>query len=302
MKPTVHETLREASRRRDVVRRGSSSVSTCTALALLLTVAPLTLAGAATAQQNVEAEMSKGVKIVEKLGDKLPLDLQFIDDRGRPTKLGDFFGKGHPVILTMNYADCPMLCKLQLTGFIDALKDLKLAAGQDFEVVTVSLDPEETRMRAQDVKRAHLASWGDARGESAWHWLRATPGEKGNVKLLADALGFGYRKDPKTGDYSHLACLMLASPEGVITRYLYGIQFPESTLRLSIVEAGRGEVGSTADKVFLWCFSYDSETGRYTPALWRLMRIGGLLTVAFLAFLFFGFRKRSAAERAVRPD
>ncbi|MCA8970534.1 MAG: SCO family protein [Planctomycetes bacterium] len=266
-----------------------------------IALAATVIVGASVAQLNIEGEMSKGVEIVEKLGEKLPLDLQFIDDRGEPKTLASFFGKGHPVIVTMNYADCPMLCKLQLTGFIDALKGLSLEPGKDFEIVTVSLDTEETRMRAQDVKRAHLAKWGNPEGESAWHWLRALPSQTDNVKKLADAMGFGYKRDPRSGDYSHLACLMLASPDGVLTRYLYGIQFPESTLRLAIVEAGRGEVGSTADKVLLWCFAYDSTTGRYTPALWRIMRIGGLLTVAFLAFLFFGFRKRSPAGRDVRP-
>lgn len=245
------------------------------------------------AQINQAPAMAQGVEITEKLGDKLPLELQFVNERGQAVRLGDFFGKGHPVIVTMNYANCPMLCKLQLKGFVDALKALRLTAGKDFSIVTVSLDTEETRARSVEVKKAYMLRWGDMNAAPAWHFLRAIPGQRDNVKTLADALGFGYRKDPKTGEYSHLACLMLASPDGVLTRYLYGVKFAESTLRLGLTEAGKGEIGSTLDKVLLWCFSYNSETGQYTPVAWRLLRIGAILTIAFLAVLIFGFRKRS---------
>lgn len=244
------------------------------------------------AQINQTPAMRQGVEIVEKLGDTLPLDLQFFDDAGQPVRLGDFFGKGHPVIVTMNYADCPMLCRMQLEGFVDALRKLKLEAGKDFSIVTVSLDPDEKRSRTLEVKRAYMKRWGDMNAAQHWHFLRAIPGKRANVKALADAMGFGYKRDPKTGDYSHLACLMLASPDGLLVRYLYGVKFAEATVRLGLTEAGQGKIGSTIDRVLLWCFSYDSETGQYTPVAWRLLRIGAILTIAFLAVLILGFRKR----------
>lgn len=280
-------------------RRSNSSMLSV----LLSTLVASLFAMPSSAQLNrSEPEMRKGVDIVEKLGDKLPLDLEFVDDLGRPVKLGDYFGKGHPVIVTMNYADCPMLCRFQLEGFADALKTLSFEPGEDFEIVTVSLDPTESRARSNEIKKKHMARWGNMKGAAAWHFLRALPDKSDNVRTLADAMGFGYRKDPKTGDYSHLACLMLASPEGVLTRYLYGVKFPSGTLRLGLTEAGKGTVGSTVDRVLLWCFSYDSETGKYTPVAWRMLRIGAILTIAFLAFLFFGFRKRSGPKNPPDPQ
>ena len=247
------------------------------------------LATGAFAQRSEAApEELEGVEITEKLGTTIPLDLTFKNERGETVRLRDYFESGRPVAFTFNYARCPMLCKLQLEGLVDSLKQFEWKLGQEFDLITVSIDPEETSERARLSKRRYLELLGDETAAVGWHFVTDVDG---SVKQLAEALGFGYRYVPETNEYAHTAVLMLTSPTGVVSRYLYGVRFAPSTMRLGLVEAGEGKVGNTLDRFLLFCFQYDSKAGQYTPAIYTLMRAGGLLTVIALAIVIFGVRR-----------
>lgn len=241
----------------------------------------------------------RGVDVNEHLGQKLPLDLNFRDATGKSVRLGDFFDGHRPVLLTLNYSNCPMLCSLQLTGLVKGLKQVEWSINQDYEVVTVSLDPTEPPETTQRTAKRYLTQYGRAGSAAGWHFLTGT---EQSVKAYADALGLTYRYDEKRKEYAHPAALVLASPNGAITRYLYGIEFVPKTLRLALVEASEGKIGSTIDKLVLYCFHYDSSEGRYAPVAARIMQVGGAVTVVVMAGALFFLhradrkRKRRLAE------
>ncbi|MFZ5891165.1 MAG: SCO family protein [Myxococcota bacterium] len=241
----------------------------------------------------------RGVDVQEHLGNKLPLDLPLRDATGKPVKLGDFFDGRHPVLLTLNYSNCPMLCSLQLNGLVKGLKEIEWGINQEFRVVTVSLDPTEPPETTQATAKRYLTQYGRPEAAAGWHFLT---GSAENVHAYASALGLSYRYDEKRKEYAHPAALVLASPSGNITRYLYGIEFQPKTLRLGLVEASEGRIGSTIDKLVLYCFHYDSSEGRYAPVANRIMQVGGAATVVVMAGALFLLhradkkRKRRLAE------
>lgn len=241
----------------------------------------------------------RGVDVNEHLGQRLPLDLNLRDATGKSVRLGDFFDGRHPVLLTLNYSNCPMLCSLQLTALVKGLKEVEWGINQDYQIVTVSLDPTEAPETTQRTAKRYLAQYGRAGAAPGWHFLTGT---EQSVKAYADALGLTYQYDEKRKEYAHPAALVLASPSGAITRYLYGIDFAPKTLRLGLVEASEGKIGSTIDKLVLYCFHYDSSEGRYAPIASRIMQVGGAATVVVMAGALFILhradrkRKRRLAE------
>jgi len=241
----------------------------------------------------------QGVDVQEHLGSKLPLDLKLRDAMGRPVRLGDFFDGRHPVLLTLNYSNCPMLCSLQLTALVKGLKEVEWGINQEFQVVTVSLDPTEAPETTQRTAKRYLTQYGRPEAAAGWHFLTGTAE---NVHSYADALGLSYRYDEKRKEYAHPAALVLASPAGNVTRYLYGIEFAPKTLRLGLVEASEGKIGSTIDKLILYCFHYDASEGRYAPVANRVMQVGGAVSVVVMAGALFLLhradrkRKRRLAE------
>lgn len=251
-------------------------------LATLFVLALLLPATSALAQQ-LPPEL-QDVDVTEHLGDNVPMDLEFVDHNGNDVRMADYFEDDLPVIITLNYYTCPMLCSLQLNGLIAGLQELGWEPGENFRIVTVSIDPEEDHTLAAAKRRTYLEELG--MGEDVdWDFLTT---DEETITTLSETLGFGYRYVREIDEYAHPAVLFMISPDGVITRYLYGIQYPPFDLRMAILEAGRGQVGTTVDRVILSCFQYDPERNSYTVFAFGVVRIGGILTVLILG-IFLGF-------------
>ena len=257
---------------------------------MILALSPPTTSAQRT--EPLPSELQE-VGIIEHLDQKIPLELEFVDEQGDPVKLGDFFSGEKPVALTLNYSNCPMLCSLQVNGLFDGLKKMSWDIGDQFEMITVSIDPLETPERARATKQKYLKLYRRAGATEGYHCLT---GREESIKALADAVGFHYRLVPETGEYAHAAATFILTPDGRVSRYLYGVQYDPQTLRLSLAEASEGKVGSTMDRILLFCFHYDAERGRYGPAAFQLMRLGGGLTVLILAGTILIYRRRERSK------
>ncbi len=238
----------------------------------------------------------QGVDVDEKLSTTLPLDLGFTNDDGKPVTLRDYFDGEAPVILTLNYSDCPMLCSMQLNGVVEGMKQLDWSAGKEFRVVTVSINPKEIWTRAKKTKSRYLTQYGRPGTEKGWAFLT---GSENNVRALADAMGFQYGYNEKRDEWVHPAAILVATPSAKIARYLYGLEYHQKTLRLSLVEASEGKVGSSIDRLLLYCFHYDETEGRYAPVARNIMKVSGAVAVVllggFIAALWISDRKRNPA-------
>ena len=255
--------------------------------ALLAAVAAfLSLAPSSTAQLasdpmqsvGVRPELLKQVGIDQKLNQTIPLNLAFRDENGQTVQLAQFF-KQRPVILTLVYYNCPMLCTQVLNGVESGLKELPLDIGKQFEVVTISIDPTESHVLAKVKQEMYVGMYGRPGAAQGWHFLT---GDEPQIKQLADAVGFRYAYDPDTKQFAHASAIMLLTPEGKISRYFYGIQYPSRDLRLGLVEASEGKIGTPVDQVLLFCYHYDPATGKYGLLISRVIQAGGALTVLIL--------------------
>ena len=224
-----------------------------------------------------QAPAVKGVDVLERLGDSVPAQAHFLDSEGRPFQLQDVLHQGKPIILNLVYYRCPALCSLVLSGLTRSLRSLDLRLGQDYRVVTVSIDPTETPRMAAESKQGHLQALGVDPLAPGWTFATGTEAE---IRRLADAVGFQYAYDEASKQYAHAAVIFILSPEGKISRYLYGIDFPTRDLRMGLVEASQGRVGTALDRVLLTCFKYNPAARRFEPYVLGFIRIG-----AFLAFL-----------------
>jgi len=224
----------------------------------------------------------EGVDVTEHLGAAIPHGLAFKDEHGQAVTLGQYFDGKHPVILTFNYSNCPMLCSLMLNGLLAGLKQLSYTPGNEFRIVTVSIDHEETPEHALKTQRRYLDKYDRPGAEKGWSFLT---GSEANVKAYARALGFGFAYNEARKEYAHPSAMAVASPDGRIMRYLYGIEYPPSKLKLSLVEAAEGKIGNPFDRLVLYCFHYDATEGRYAPVAANIMRAGGAVAVLVLASL-----------------
>jgi len=244
--------------------------------------------------KSPEAGLLRTVAFEQNLNAQLPLDAKFRDESGREVALGDYFGK-RPVIVTFVYFECPMLCKLGLTGLVSNLKVLSMSAGKDFDIVTVSIDPTETPELASAHKKGYLDRYKRAGAGDGWHFLT---GDEASIKRLTGAAGFRYAFDPRSKQFAHPSGLVIATPQGRIARYIYGVDFPANNLRWSLIEAASGKIGTPVDKILLMCFHYDPSTGRYNFAVMAVVRLLGVATVAGLATFVLvtarGDRRRAA--------
>jgi protein SCO1/2 len=223
------------------------------------------------------------VEVREHLGAQVPRTLGFKDEHGRAVTLGQYFDGKHPVILTFNYSNCPMLCSLMLNGLVQGLKQLGYTPGKEFRIVTVSIDHDETPEKALKTQHRYLTEYGRPEASDGWHFLTGT---ETDVKAYAQALGFGYAYDEARKEYAHPSAMAVASPDGHIVRYLYGIEYPPSKLKLALLEAAQGKVGNPFDRLILYCFHYDATEGRYAPVAANVMRVGAAISVVLLgAFL-----------------
>ena len=239
------------------------------------------------------------VGIDEHLGAQANLNLEFVDETGYPVKLGSMFHKDRPVILDLIYYTCPMLCNLILNGQTDAMKELAGTPGNEYEVITISINPQETFDLAKHKKETYLGIYG--RSAPGWHFLTDY---HGNAKRLAESLGYHYKYDAKQEQFAHAAAILVLTPQGKMARYLYGIRFKPLNLRLALSEASQGRSMPTVDKILLWCYHYDPAANSYVLFAQNFMEMGGAASVLVLGFFLWRViraeKRRSQQIRAVR--
>ena len=259
-------------------------------LKILVTISVFFLFNSAYAQlnQNRPAILEE-VGVDEKLGETIPLDLEFINSDGQIVRIGDLIEEGKPVLLNPLYYECPIICSLVLDAVFKVVKELVWTPGRDYTIISFSIDPEETPEQAAASKEQYLTALDRPGAEDGWHFLT---GSKESIAALTDAVGFRYKYDERTGEYIHLASIMMLSPEGVITRYLYGASFREFNLRNALFESADGTIGSTLDRVLFYCFTYDPASQSYVPVAMNIMKLGGLATVIILGIFLGVFWRR----------
>jgi protein SCO1 len=245
-----------------------------------------------TASQVAPPEL-KDIGIDQKLNQQVPLDLQFKDESGNTVKLADYFHSGRPVILNLVYYTCPMLCGEELAGEASALSMLKFTPGDEYEVVSVSFNPDETPQDATNTKQTYIARINEhlerKTDGSGWHFLT---GQEPQIKQLADAVGFRYHRDPASKQFMHATGIMLVTPTGKIAQYYYGVEFSPKDIRLGLIEASRGNIGNVVDQVLLYCYHYDPKTGKYGAVITNMMRLAGAATMLILGgFVIVMLRK-----------
>ena len=239
--------------------------------------------------QDMPGPLSE-VSFEQHLGQMLPLDTSFRDSTGRSVRLGDYFGE-KPVVLTFVYYDCPMLCGLVLNGLAKSLGVLQFDVGEEFDVVVISIDPEETTQQAQDVAASTLARYDRPGTEEGWHFLLGSPE---SVAEVTAAAGFRYAPIPETGEFAHASGIVVVTPEGRLAQYYLGVEYPPRDVRLALVEAHSNNIGSLVDQLLLYCFRYDPQLGKYTAVTLRVLRITGVLfVIGMVAFLLFLKRQES---------
>lgn len=238
----------------------------------------------------------EGVGIKEKIGLPVDLTLQFSREDGRVVALKDVIDPSKPTIVTLVYYECPQLCTLVLNGLIQSLDKIDWTVGKEFNVVTVSINPSETPELAGSKRQGYLAAYGrDVQGK--WPFL---VDYQGNVKKLANQVGWNYRYDERTKQFAHAAAIMLLTPDGRVSRYLYGVRFRPADLRLGLVEAGQGKLGTVIERLILFCYHYDPNAGSYVLFAQNLMKVGGVVTMVVIgAFLFLVWRREG--NRPVSP-
>jgi protein SCO1/2 len=230
---------------------------------------------------SVRPPILRNVGIDQKLDQLIPLDLEFYEETGKSVRLGDYFGR-KPVILSLVYYDCPMLCTMVLNGLLEALKQLKFSVGDQFNVVTVSFDPSEKPSLAAAKKAVYVGLYGRRGASENWHFLT---GDEKVIRQLTQAVGFRYNYDPQTKQYVHATGIMVLTPEGRLARYFYGIKYPSGNLRLGLVEASQGKIGSPVDEILLYCCQYDPQTGRYSLIISRAIKVAAGITVLCLGMM-----------------
>ena len=229
------------------------------------------------------------ITIAQKLNTRIPLDLMMRDETGKVVRLQEYFGKGRPVLLNFVYYRCPMLCPMVLEGTTTSLTELKFNIGEEFDVITVSIDPRDKATDAAKLKEKYIRHYGRLSSASGWHFLTA---HETAIKKLTEAVGFQYAYDSRTDQFAHGAALLVLTPDGRVSRYFYGFEFKARDLRLAIVEASAGKVGNLTDQFLLLCFHYDATTGKYSRNAMMFARAGGVTTMVVLGgFIFVMFRK-----------
>jgi protein SCO1/2 len=257
-------------------------------LALLLAVISLVDMARADA---TKPKFLDGIGIDQNLGAQIPMDLMFHDEKGNAVRLGDYFdGSKKPVILTLVYYKCPSLCTLVLNDLNRGMNGITMSAGEDFNVVTISFDPHEGPELAADKKEIYMQSYRRPKAAEGWHFLT---GDEESLKKLTSVVGFHYRYDPKFQQYVHPSGLIVLTPKGVVSRYFFGIDYDLKDLRLALEEASSNKIGGLTDRLLLYCFHYDPETGKYSVAVIKLMQVGAVLTMGALGAFWFAMSKKT---------
>jgi len=236
----------------------------------------------------------KDVGFDQKLGESIPLDLVFKDEAGKNVRLSQYFGK-RPVILSLVYFNCPMLCGMTTDGLVRSVRALRFEPGTDYEILSVSFDPRETPEMASEKKRTVMSQYGRKSGPGGWHFLT---GDAASIAALTSAVGFRYVWDAEQKQFAHATGITLLTPQGRIAKYFFGIEYPTKDLRLALIEASEEKIGNVVDQLLLLCYHYDPKAGRYTATVRNLVRGGAALTlVALLGFVTIMLRRERASAK-----
>jgi protein SCO1/2 len=246
--------------------------------------------------QYARPNITKGVNIEQRLNSQVPLEATFKDEAGQLVPLRAYFGE-KPVLLQLVYYKCPSLCPLSMHETVTSLRRLPLEPGRDYNVVVASFDPAETPRDASQAKAKYAKEFGRPGFEDGWHFLT---GSQESISRLSEAVGFRYRWDQPSQQFAHAGGIMVATPEGKLSRYFYGIQYAPADLRMALVEAAQHRIGSPVDYVLLFCFHYDATQGKYTLAIVNLLKVAGCLTVLFLAGLLYVLMRKDSSQTAAR--
>ena len=244
---------------------------------------------------NNEDPVLNKIDVVEHLGEKIDLDVQLTNDTGESVLLSDYFSDDRPVMLIMAYYECPMLCNLVMNGVTQGAKEMSLVPGDDYKILTVSIDPTETFQLAAAKKQNYINSFDLDGANEGWTFFTASEGQS---HKLAEEIGFKYYYDEDLQQYAHAAVVTVLTNEGVISRYLYGIEFQSRDMKLALMEASEGKIGNTFDRILLYCYHYDPESGGYTLLATNIMKLGGIATLLFLTVLIGGFWWREYNRRS----
>jgi protein SCO1/2 len=281
---------------------GSNTIRKLAAISLLMACAGATVhAQAAPKMQPGDGVVNQRPSILDQIGieqrlnQQVPLDLTFTDESGKAVQLRQYFGS-KPVILSLVYYQCPMLCSQVLNGTAGMLNGIvRFNAGRDFEVVTVSFDPRDTPQSAADSKKTYLSRYRRPGATEGWHFLT---GRKDQIDALASAVGFRYAWDPQFQQFAHASGIMLLTPDGRLAQYYYGIEYYPRDVQLGLIEASKGKIGNVVDQIKLYCYHYDPAQGRYGAVIFNILRLSALATVLLLGgFLVVMFRRDIRAAR-----
>lgn len=247
-------------------------------------------------------EEFQGVDIVEKSGERVPLDLQLIDSTGQPMKLGELFNDGaKPVVLALVYFRCPLVCPLILQNLTATLNELDLRVGDKFNVAVVTFDPAEGPEAAAVQKAVALSGYESADPAAVERSWRFLTGPGGAARQLADAVGFKYKYIAQSGEYNHPTAIMVLTPDGRVSRYVYGVKFPAKTVRMALLEASDGQIGTTVDRIVMWCFHWDPNSGAYVLQAFRAMQVGAVLSAIAVAGILAGMVYVERRRRRLPP-
>ena len=298
----------------------SSAISAILKLKLLLGLSILLITGVVTAQKTehynsplyapktydpTQAGVSSGlpstlqkVGIEQKLNSQLPLEADFMDENGNAVRLGDYFGKGKPVVLALVYYECPMLCNEVLNGLTGSLKGISFDAGKDFDVVAISFDARENEKTelTKNKKASYMARYGRPGTEQGWHFLT---GKQSEIDKVTQTVGFNYQFDQATNQFAHAGGIMVVTPEGKLSRYLYGIDYSPKDLKFSLMDSAQNKIGNPVEQLYLYCFHYDPSSGKYGLAILsvlRLLSVATLLGIGGLLLVFWRYNKNKTAD------
>ena len=266
-----------------------ASARVATLVAVLVGACPL--APAQTAQQR---DLMQSIDFEQKLDEQVPLDATFRDESGKTIQLGELVGD-KPVILTLVYYECPMLCTEILNGTLHMLKAMPFTAGMEFDIVTISIDPTEGPELAADKKGYYLRRYGRPEAAEGWHFL---VGDEAQIARVADSVGYRYKYDTETGEYAHASGIVVLTPEGKTSRYFYGVQYDAAHVRLGLVEASENKIGSPVDKLLLFCYHYDPNNGQYNVKIMNVIKIFGVVFVALMVGGIFLLMRRERIDKA----
>ncbi len=261
---------------------------------ILLISIVVSISSISNAQTTPDDSWLDDVGIVEKLGDYVPLDLEFVNEEGETVTLQSYFDSGRPVLLNLIYFRCPSICSVILNGVADGVKDLRWTPGVDYDIITVSIDHEEDHILAAENKQSYIEFLDRPGAEDGWHFLTGT---EENIRALSDAVGYNFIWSDEAQEYLHGAGIMFLSPEGRVTRYLYGAMYRDLDLRNALFDAADGRIGSTAERIALFCFTYDPDSRSYVPYAMNIMKVGGAVILlglsVFLGFFWLKERKKT---------